>query len=760
MPSKSPPPPPPPTQPPLNFEGIERQSLRTFTEKAYLDYSMYVILDRALPHIGDGLKPVQRRIVYVMSEQGSNAASKHKKAARAIGDVIGKYHPHGDTAAYEAMVLMAQPFSYRYPLVDGQGNFGSPDDPKSFAAYRYTEARLTRYAQLLLQELGQGTVEWVPNFDGTMEEPALLPARVPNVLLNGATGIAVGMATDIPPHNLREVVNACIRIIDEPDVSLKELCKIVQGPDFPTGAEIISSRAELKQLYETGNGTFRARAMYEIEDGDIVITQLPYQVSGNKILEQIAAQANAKKLPMVEDFRDESDHEHPTRLVIVPRSNRVDIQQLMAHLFATTDLERSYRVNLNIIGLDGRPKVMDLKTLLEQWLQFRTDTVTKRLNWRLEKVNARLHILAGLLTAYLNLDEVIRIIRREEEPKPVLMKRFDLSDIQAEAILETKLRHLAKLEEMKIRGEQDELAKERDDLNKILGSKARMQKLIRDELTADAAAYGDQRRSRLVERAAAQAIDEKDLVTSEPVTVVLSERGWVRAAKGHDLDPASLSYKTGDQFQAAVRGRSTQQAVFLDSTGRAYSLFAHTLPSARGQGEPLSGRIDPPDGATFAGVMMGEPEDRWVVASDAGYGFVVKLAELHSRAKAGKAVLKVPEGSGVLAPSAVPAAEGALLCAVSNDGKLLVFPVQDLPELPRGKGNKIFGLDAKKVAKRDEYLAAIAVVAAPQSLVVRSGERKMTLKFSELADYKGERAQRGAVLPRGWRKVDRLEVEG
>jgi len=760
LPTKSPPPPPPPTQPPLNFEGIERLPLRTFTEKAYLDYSMYVILDRALPHIGDGLKPVQRRIVYVMSEQGSNATSKHKKAARAIGDVIGKYHPHGDSACYEAMVLMAQPFSYRYPLVDGQGNFGSPDDPKSFAAYRYTEARLTRYAQLLLQELGQGTVEWVPNFDGTMEEPALLPARVPNVLLNGATGIAVGMATDIPPHNLREVVNACIRLLEEPDTSLKELCKIVQGPDFPTGAEIISSRSEIHDIYKTGNGSIRARAMYELEDGDIVITQLPYQVSGSRILEQIAAQVNAKKLPMVEDFRDESDHEHPTRIVIVPRSNRVDIQQLMAHLFATTDLERSYRVNLNIIGLDGRPKVMDLKTLLEQWLTFRTDTVTKRLKWRLEKVDARLHILEGLLTAYLNLDEVIRIIRREEEPKPVLMKRFNLSDIQAEAILETKLRHLAKLEEMKIRGEQDELNKERDELNKILGSKARMQKLIRDELTADAQAYGDVRRSRLVERAAAQAIDERELVTSEPVTVVLSARGWVRSAKGHEMDPLSLSYKTGDNFQAAARGRSTQQAVFLDSTGRAYSLFAHTLPSARGNGEPLSGRVDPPEGATFAGVVIGEPEERCVLASDAGYGFVVKLAELHSRNKAGKAVLKVPEGSGVLAPAPVPAAEGALLCAVSNDGKLLVFPVQDLPELPRGKGNKIFGLDPKKAAKRDEFLAAIAVVAPAQSLIVQSGERKMTLKFAELKDYKGERAQRGAVLPRGWRKVDRLDVEG
>ncbi len=748
-----------PTQPPLNFEGIERLSLRNFTEKAYLDYSMYVILDRALPHIGDGLKPVQRRIVYAMSELGLSAASKHKKSARTIGDVIGKFHPHGDSACYEAMVLMAQPFSYRYPLVDGQGNFGSPDDPKSFAAMRYTESRLTRYASLLLQELGQGTVEWTPNFDGTLDEPVILPARVPNVLLNGATGIAVGMATDIPPHNLREVATACVRLLEDPDVTLRELCKHIQGPDFPTGGEIITPRSEIRQMYESGNGSIRARAVYEIEDGDIVITQLPYQVSGSRIQEQIAAQMQAKKLPMVEDIRDESDHEHPTRIVIVPRSNRVDIEQLMAHLFATTDLERTYRVNLNIIGLDGRPKVMGLKSLLEDWLTFRIDTVTKRLTWRLNKVEARLHVLEGLLVAYLNLDEVIRIIRREDEPKPVLMKRFKITEVQAEAILETKLRHLAKLEEMKIRGEQKELAEERDELDKILKSKARLKKLVREELVADAELYGDDRRSRIVERAAAQAIDETELVASEPVTVVLSERGWVRAAKGHELDARSLSYKTGDSFQAAARGRSTQQAVFLDSTGRAYSLLAHTLPSARGQGEPLSGRIDPPDGATFAGVLIGDPQDRWVVASDAGYGFVVKLEELHSRNRAGKAVLKVPDGAGVVAPAPVPANEQALLCAASSEGKLLVFPVKDLPELPRGKGNKIFGLSSKKVASREEFLAAIAVVAPEQNLIVRSGERKMTIKFADLKDYRGERAQRGAVLPRGWRKVERLEVE-
>jgi topoisomerase IV subunit A len=748
-----------PNQNELNFEGVERQPLRTFTEKAYLDYSMYVILDRALPHIGDGLKPVQRRIIYAMSELGLSASAKPKKSARTIGDVIGKFHPHGDSACYEAMVLMAQPFSYRYPLVDGQGNFGSPDDPKSFAAMRYTESRMTKYAALLLSELGQGTVDWQPNFDGTMDEPVLLPARVPNILLNGAMGIAVGMSTDIPPHNLREVVTACVRLIDEPDVSSRELCKHVKGPDFPTGSEIITPTADLKAMYETGNGSFRARAVYEMEDGDIVITQLPYQVSGSKIQEQVAAQMRDKKLPMVEDVRDESDHEHPTRIVIVPRNNKVDVEQLMAHLFATTDLERSYRVNMNIIGLDGRPKVMGLKPLLEEWITFRFDTVTRRLTWRLQKVEARLHILDGLLIAYLNLDEVIRIIRKEEEPKPALMARFKLTEIQAEAILETKLRHLAKLEEMKIRGEQKELADERDELSTLLGSKPKMKKLVKDELLAAAEEFGDKRRSKIVEREAAQAIDETTLVAVEPVTVVLSARGFARSAKGHEIDPRSLGYKTGDEFQAAARGKSTQQAVFVDSTGRAYSLLAHTLPSARGQGEPLSGRIDPPDGATFAGVLIGDSEERCVLASDAGYGFVVTLGELHSRNRAGKAILKVPEGSGVVTPCLVPVHDKALLCAVSSEGKMLTFPVKDLPELPKGKGNKIFGIIPAKKGKEEEKLIAIAVVAPEQSLLLWAGDRKMTLKYAELKEYRGERAQRGSVLPRGWRGVQKLEVE-
>jgi topoisomerase-4 subunit A len=742
----------------LDFEGVERQSLRAFTEKAYLEYSMYVILDRALPHVGDGLKPVQRRIVYSMSELGLSAASKHKKSARTVGDVIGKFHPHGDSACYEALVLMAQPFSYRYPLVDGQGNFGSTDDPKSFAAMRYTESKLTRYADVLLSEVGQGTVDWTPNFDGTLEEPALLPARLPNLLLNGATGIAVGMATDIPPHNLREVAAACVRLLEDPKATVEQLCEHVPGPDLPTGAEIITSREELRRLYASGNGTFRARARYEVDDGEIVITELPYQVSGAKVLEQIAVQMRAKKLPMIEDLRDESDHESPTRLVIAPRSNRVDVEQVMAHLFATTDLERTYRVNLNVIARDGRPRVMGLKELLQEWLAYRVDTVVRRLNYRLEKVASRLHVLDGLLVAYLNLDEVIRIVRTEDEPKAVLMQRFGISEIQAEAILETKLRHLAKLEEMKIRGEQAKLAEERAQLEKLLGSRARLNRLVRDEILADAETHGDARRTRLVERAAAQAIAETELVAAEPVTVVLSKSGWARAAKGHEIDPRSLSYKTGDDYQAMARGRSTQLSVFVDSTGRAYSLPAHTLPSARGQGEPLSGRLDPPDGASFAGVLIGEPEERCVLATSHGDGFVAKLADLHSRNRAGKAVLKVPDGAGVLAPVPHAGAAGALLAAVSSDGRLLAFPVDDLPELPRGKGNRIFGIPAKKARSGEESLVATAVVGPGQDLRVLCGERHMTLTYKDLGDYRGERGQRGAVLPRGWRKVDALEV--
>jgi topoisomerase-4 subunit A len=740
----------------LNFEGVEKQPLKTFTEKAYLDYSMYVILDRALPALGDGLKPVQRRIVYAMSELSLAAANKHKKSARTVGDVIGKYHPHGDTACYEAMVLMAQPFAYRYPIVDGQGNWGSQDDPKSFAAMRYTESKLTKYADVLLGELAHGTVDWQPNFDGSMEEPVILPSRLPNLLLNGTQGIAVGMATDIPPHNLREVAAACIHLLDDPEATTAALMKYVKGPDLPTGAEIISPRADIKEFYEKGVGGFKARAVYEIEDGNVVVKAFPYQVSGSKVTEQIAEQMRAKKLPMLEDVRDESDHENPCRLVIIPRSNRVDLVELMNHLFATTDLERGYRVNLNIIGLDGRPRVMGLKGILTDWLEFRITTVTRRLQHRLDKVLKRLHILEGLMIAYLNLDEVIRIIRREDEPKPVLMKRFKLSDEQTEEILNTRLRHLAKLEEMKIREEQKELKAEAEYLEGTLGSKAKLKKLVAKEIEADAEKHGDARRTKIVEREAAQAIDETSLIPNEPVTVVLSTGGFVRQAKGHEIDPRSLSYKGGDAFQGIARGRSLQPAIFVDSTGRTYSLPAHSLPSARGNGEPLSGRLNPPDGAKFAGVIMGEPEDLWLLASDAGYGFTVRLKELITDRRAGKTVLNAPDNSHVLPPAFVPSPDSWVF-AVSSEGKMLAFKVSDVPEMPKGKGNKLYDIPTQKAASREEVLTGVAVVPPNGTLILWSGEKQKTLTWAELKEFKGQRAQRGSVLPRGWREIDRVE---
>jgi topoisomerase IV subunit A len=742
----------------LNFEGIERQPLRTFTEKAYLDYSMYVILDRALPALGDGLKPVQRRIIYAMSELGLSAVSKHKKSARTVGDVIGKFHPHGDTACYEAMVLMAQPFAYRYPIVDGQGNWGSQDDPKSFAAMRYTESRLTKYADVLLGELSDGTVDWTANYEGTLEEPVILPARLPNLLLNGTTGIAVGMATDIPPHNLRELAAACIHLLEEPEATTAALMKHVKGPDLPTGAEIISPRADLKEFYDKGVGSFKARATWEIEDGNVVITAFPYQVSPARVQEQIAEQMRAKKLPMLDELRDESDHENPTRLVLVPRSNRVDLTEVMNHLFVTTDLERNYRVNLNIIALDGRPRVMSLREILTEWLEFRTATVTRRLQHRLQKVAKRLHILDGLLIAFLNLDEVIRIIRREDEPKPVLMKRFKLSDEQTEEILNTRLRHLARLEEMKIREEQKTLSAEREELEALLKSKPRLRKLIASEIRADAEKHGDERRTRIIEREAAQAIDETALIPNEPVTVVLSTGGWVRSAKGHDIEPGALSYKGGDAFQALARGRSLQPAVFIDSTGRTYTLPAHSLPSARGHGEPLSGRLDPPDGAKFAGVMIGEPEDLWLLATDAGYGFTARLKDLVTDRRAGKTVLNVPQNAQVLAPAPVPSPD-SLVAVVSSEGKLLVFPVGEVPEMPRGKGNKLYDIPGKKARDRSELMTAVAVVPPNASLVLHSAEQQKVLEWRELQAYLGQRAQRGAVLKRGWpRRIERLEA--
>ncbi len=738
--------------------GVETLSLRDYAEKAYLDYSMYVILDRALPHIGDGLKPVQRRIVYAMSELGLKASAKYKKSARTVGDVIGKFHPHGDSAAYEAMVLMAQDFSYRYPLIDGQGNWGSPDDPKSFAAMRYTESRLARYAEVLLGELGQGTVDWQPNFDGTLDEPVVLPAQVPNLLLNGTTGIAVGMATDIPPHNLREVVTATVRLLESPKSTVAELCEHIEGPDFPTDAEIVTPREDIRAMYETGRGSLKMRAAWQVEDGAVVIHALPHQVSGAKVLEQVAAQMQAKKLPMVADLRDESDHEHPTRLVVVPRSNRVDLQGLMSHLFATTDLERNYRVNLNVIGIDGRPGVKSLDRILREWLEFRRETVRRRLSYRLERVQRRLHILEGYLIAYLNIDEVIRIIREEDDPKAELMARFGLSEIQADAILDLRLRNLAKLEEMKIRGEQDELAAERDSLEKTLGSEARMKTLIKKELLAVAEAYGDDRRSPLMVRDEAKAFTELELTSSDPMTVVLSEKGWIRAAKGHDIDAATLSYKSGDSFAFAARGRSNQPTVVFDSTGRSYSLATHTLPSARGQGEPLTGRINPPSGAVFTALLTGAADDRFLLASDAGYGFVARFSDLQAKNKAGKAVLTLPAGSRVLAPASLPEGEALLVAAVSNEGRLLVFPLADLPEMARGKGNKIIGIPSARAKAREEWVVAVQVLRPDQTLQVTAGRQHLKLKAADLANYRGERGRRGNRLPKGYQRVAGLAV--
>jgi topoisomerase-4 subunit A len=740
----------------LNLEGVEQQPLKEYTEKAYLDYSMYVILDRALPQIGDGLKPVQRRIIYAMSELGLSAGQKPKKSARTVGDVIGKFHPHGDSACYEAMVLMAQDFSYRYTVIDGQGNWGSTDDPKSFAAMRYTESRLTPYAKSLLQELAHGTVDWVPNFDGTMDEPVVLPARLPNLLLNGTTGIAVGLSTDVPPHNLNEVASALIHLIDNPKANVTALMKHIKGPDYPTGGELVSPRDDIKEIYETGSGTLRLRAAYKVENGDIVITSLPHQISGGKVLEQIAMQMRAKKLPQVEDLRDESDHEDPTRLVISPKSNRVDKDELMSHLFSTTSLERTCRVNMNIIGLDGRPQAFNLVRLLTEWLKFRKETVRRRLSHRLQIVTDRLHILDGLLVAYLSIDAVIKIIREEDEPKLVLMKRFKLTDIQAEAILNLRLRNLAKLEEMKIRGEQDELNEERESLEKTLKSAARLKTLIKKEILEDAEAYGDDRRTAIVERQAAQALDETQLVSSEPVTVVLSKRGFARAAKGHEVDALALSYKSGDSYLAAVQGRSNQLAMFIDSTGRVYSVAAHTLPSARGQGEPLSSRFKPPDGAEFCGAMIGDSNQKYLLASDAGYGFVVTLEDLVTRNKAGKAILRVPAGGRAVVPAPVPVDSECLIAAVSSIGRLLMFEMDELPELAKGKGNKLINIPTKKYQSGEEKLIAAVVVPEDGNLQVYSGSRIMTIKWNDTDQYYGERALRGSLLPRGWRTVDRL----
>ncbi|MFD0706610.1 DNA topoisomerase IV subunit A [Photorhabdus akhurstii] len=740
----------------ITHDGVERLPLHSFTETAYLNYSMYVIMDRALPFIGDGLKPVQRRIVYAMSELGLNNTAKFKKSARTVGDVLGKYHPHGDGACYEAMVLMAQPFSYRYPLVDGQGNWGAPDDPKSFAAMRYTESRLSKYAELLLTELGHGTVDWVPNFDGTLQEPKMLPARLPNILLNGTTGIAVGMATDIPPHNAREVANALVMLLDKPQSSLDDLMEHVKGPDYPTEAEIITSHEDIRKIYKNGRGSVRMRAVWSKEDGNVVITALPHQVSGAKVLEQIANQMRAKKLPMVDDLRDESDHENPTRLVIVPRTNRVDLELVMNHLFATTDLEKSYRVNLNMIGLDNRPTVKGLVEILSEWLVFRRETVRKRLNHRLEKVLKRLHVLEGLLIAFLNIDEVIHIIRSEDEPKPVLMSRFGLSETQTEAILELKLRHLAKLEEVKIRGEQNELAKERDKLQAILGSERKLNTLLKKEIVADAATYGDERRSPMRERDEAKAMSEHDIAPSEPVTIVLSEMGWVRSAKGHDIDPAGLNYKAGDSFRGAARGKSNQPVVFIDTTGRSYSLDSRDLPSARGQGEPLTGKLTLPAGATVEHVLMAPDEQKFLMASDAGYGFICNFSDLVAKNRAGKALITLPENACVMTPLEITHPQDDMLLAITSSGRMLMFPVADLPQLSKGKGNKIISVQS---ASENDLLSWLLILSPQSSITLYFGKRKLTLRPEDLQKFRAERGRKGTPLPRGLQRIERVQVE-
>ena len=743
----------------INYEGIEQMPLRTFTEKAYLNYSMYVIMDRALPFIGDGLKPVQRRIVYAMSELGLNAAAKFKKSARTVGDVLGKFHPHGDSACYEAMVLMAQPFSYRYPLVDGQGNWGAPDDPKSFAAMRYTESRLSKISEILLSELGQGTVDFQPNFDGTLEEPQYLPARLPHILLNGTTGIAVGMATDIPPHNINELADAAVLLLDNPKAGLDDVLNIIQGPDFPTEAEIISPIDDIRKMYETGRGSIKMRATWHKEDGEIIISALPHQSSPSKIIAQIAEQMTAKKLPMVEDIRDEADYENPVRIVLVPRSNRVDTDALMAHLFATTDLEKSYRVNMNMIGLDHKPAVKGLLQVLTEWLTFRRTTVTRRLQHRLDKVLARLHILDGLMIAFLNIDEVIEIIRTEDEPKQVLMARFNLSDEQAEAILNLRLRHLAKLEEHQLQAEKDKLEEERSNLELILGSERRLNTLIKKEIQEDAKKYASPRMSQLVEREEAKAISESEMTPAEPVTVILSEMGWVRCAKGHDIDPAGLSYKAGDKYLAHACGKSNQPVIFIDSTGRSYALDPLSLPSARSQGEPLTGKLTLPAGATIEQVIMEPEKQELLMASDAGYGFICKFEDLIARNKAGKALISLPENAKVLKPEKL-SESASLLVSLTSAGRMLIFPVRDLPSLSKGKGNKIISIPAANAKARSELLVKLFLISEQASLEFHSGKRKITLKPEDLQKFRAERGRKGSQLPRGLHSnVDIVVVE-
>ena len=728
------------------------RSVAEFTENAYLNYAMYVIMDRALPHVADGLKPVQRRIVYAMSELGLKNTAKPKKSARTIGDVIGKYHPHGDSACYEAMVLMSQPFSYRYPLISGQGNFGSPDDPKSFAAMRYTEAKLSAYANTLLNELGQGTVDWQDNFDGTLQEPVTLPARLPNILLNGTTGIAVGMATDIPPHNLSEVVKGCIALLKKPTMTEKELAKYIPAPDLPTKAEIITSPEDLLQLYKTGRGSYKMRATYHVDDKEknlVIIDALPYQISGNKIIEQIANLINAKKLPWVTDIHDESDHQNACRIVLELRSNRVDIEPMMSHLFASTDLESNYRVNLNMIGTNGKPQVKSLLTILTEWLSVRRDTVTRRLQYRLDKIEQRLHILAGLLIAYLHIDEVIRIIREEDDPKAELMTRYDLTEIQANAILDIRLRQLARLEEIELKREQSDLEAEKAQIEAYLNNPDKLTGLMIEELTADMKEHGDKRQSPIVERMEATALKETDLAPSEPVTVIMSKSGWIRSAKGHDVDAANMNYRSGDAYLAHAQGKSNEKVYLMDNTGRSYRLDAYTLPSARGQGEPLTSLLKPTGGASFVNVLMGQDDSKLIMASSQGYGFINTFADLDTNQKAGKNVINFDDAFSLITHQI--GEQDTLVGVVSSAGHLLVYPLTELPMMKKGKGNKLIDL------KDGDSVVAITTFAEGDSLSLDSGKRTLTLKPMDIANFMGTRGRRGALLPKGFQKVSGVQ---
>ena len=735
----------------LAHQATENRSVAEFTEQAYLNYAMYVIMDRALPHISDGLKPVQRRIVYAMSELGLKHSGKPKKSARTVGDVLGKYHPHGDSACYEAMVLMAQPFSYRYPFIEGQGNWGSPDDPKSFAAMRYTEAKLSQYSEVLLSELGQGTCDWQDNFDGSMKEPVTLPARIPNILLNGTTGIAVGMATDIPPHNLREVVKGTIALIRNPNLGDEKVAEYIPAPDLPTRAEIITPSEELLKIQSTGRGSYRMRSVYRIEKNEIVITDLPYQVSGSKVISQIADQMQAKKLPLVSDVRDESDHQNPTRLVIVLRSNRIDAEAVMSHLFATTDLESSYRVNMNMIGADGRPQVKSIRRILLEWIEIRKETVTRRLQYHLNKIEKRLHILGGLIIAYLNIDEVIRIIREEEQPKAELMSRFNIDDIQAEAILELKLRHLARLEEMEMRREQEELEAKAALIREQLANPESLKALIINELKDDAKKYGDDRRSPIVHRAEATAMSEQDFMPADPVTVVLSEAGWIRSAKGHEVDAENLNFRAGDQYLSHAQGKSNQRVYVLDESGRSYALAINSLPSARGLGEPLSSKLSPASGIGFKQVFIADDEAEVIALSSKGYGFKTQAKQLDTNAKAGKAFLTLPEKATVMPLTSVD--QATHLALLTSTGRLLILELSELPVLNKGKGNKLIQLEEK------DQIVFMTRLTLDEILQVVAGQQQLKLKGDDLQKYIGKRASKGQLLPRGYQKANKLLVQ-